>query len=133
MNGRSSLPLRLRLQAAFPLETFEISLGFNREAISPHILVLPELCSNLFGSRLASLKTMVLTVNLESMKSSDSRARDLINFITLFPELESLSLSFEPRDGQLFRTCSIYTRTADNLRAPEFTQRRQRTAFTLAA
>ncbi len=59
----------------------QISLGINREAISLHMLVYPELYSNLFGSYLTSLKSLLFTVNPES------RATDLVNFITLFQEL----------------------------------------------
>jgi hypothetical protein len=61
------------------LEEFHISFGFNRHAISPAMLVLPEICSDQLRSRLTSLNTLVLTINPDLGKES-------YRFYHTFPE-----------------------------------------------
>jgi hypothetical protein len=73
-----------------PLEASDLFIGFNREAISPVILILLEFFSNHFGSRLTGLNPAPHSTP-ECRESSDSLARELINFITAFPGARTTS------------------------------------------
>lgn len=86
------------IASRLPLEEFNKSFGFNRFAVHPSMLALPELCSNQLRARLTSVSTLLLRLNPQSGGSADGWARDLIGFITLFPALERLGLSFYPDD-----------------------------------
>jgi hypothetical protein len=82
------------------LEAIDISIGFDREAISPDMLALPKLCSKLLQSRLTSLSTLLLMVNPDNGMSSRTWASGLVKFINLFPNLNRLGLTFELCDEQ---------------------------------
>lgn len=90
-----------------PLEALNICPGFNREAIGPDMLALPELCSNQLRSCLTSLDALDIMLNPNASGSLDDWRRGLVNFVMLFPDLGRFRLSFYTRDEeQRFRTIS---------------------------
>jgi hypothetical protein len=92
--------------SGIPLEAFELRVGYGRETVSPDMLTLPEVCSNRLPFS-TTLTILFLTINHETNGEPDVWARDLTNFIMLFPQLEQLVLDFDSRtDPQAIRAVS---------------------------
>ncbi|KAF4626435.1 hypothetical protein G7Y89_g11729 [Cudoniella acicularis] len=82
------------------LDLFEISPGFNRQAISPEMLPLwQDFHLRQPILQLTPFTSLSLMINPEPHTHSEAWAQDLLTFIGLFPALKELSLHFHPGDN----------------------------------
>lgn len=109
LKGTIRVVLTAIIASQISLDHFEISTGFNREALCPELLPLRRdifLCQP--SPQLTHVTYLFLTIDPENKEKPDTWVQDLVSFLELFVALKQFGLCFYPRD-ELRRLGSLST------------------------